>query len=77
MTAFALTGGRFLKGTLEDTFPEDAGGALLHWLETCPGLPHLKHGRSFLGTSGFGQSEMWCPGSPQLRQRDSRGPEGD
>ena len=29
MTAFALTRGRFLKGTLEDTFPEDAGwGAL-------------------------------------------------
>ena len=58
MTALALTGGRFLKGTLEDTSPEDAGGAPLHWFETCPGFPHLKHGRSFLGTSGFLQSEM-------------------
>ena len=72
MTAFAFAGERFLKVTLGDPFPEEDGDVLLHWLETWPGLPHLKQGRSFFGTSVFGQSEMWCPGSRQLRQRDPR-----
>ena len=71
MTAFALTG-RVPNGALEDTFSDEDGGALLHWPETCPASQNLKHGRSFLGTSGSGQSEMWRPGPPQLRQRDSR-----
>ena len=58
-----------MKGLLEGAFPEDV--LFGHWAETCPNLPHLNRGRSFFGTSGLGQSEMWCPVSPQLRQRDS------
>ncbi len=61
ITASALAGGRFLKSVLEDTFPEEEGGVLFsgHWVETRPGLPHLKQGRSYFGTSGLGQSEVW------------------